>query len=63
MPPDARHQKPSTLSIEEAPIATTASTIKGAIPPAADKPADNGQARPKPQWPSGDGVEWVRRSL
>lgn len=27
-----------------------------------DPPAAGGK-RPKPQWPSGDGVEWVRRSL
>lgn len=27
------------------------------------EPAAAGEKRPKPQWPSGDGVEWVRRSL
>ena len=42
-------------------MATAAGTIKGVMPPAADKPADSGQARPKPSRPPGDAIEWARK--
>ena len=43
-----------------------AESDKDAVAPKGGKeaePAAVGGKRPKPQWPSGDGVEWVRRSL
>lgn len=42
-------------------MANTDDTIKGAMPPAADKPAGNGSARPKPNRPPGDAIEWARK--